>query len=191
MRRNFTNSMSSPRALFLSLSKCANSFISPHRICTINEQHTARLKQELSQPFIQIIENTHPARSEGGKRAASRHFEKVRGVKANSNRRTGYWYAVPSRENLRKHLWCGAIWMWKYAAFKSTDATSPRGESHVQNDALETTWSHSESMQFECWMEDDRQPQRREEFTWTWIERLKYSSVPQIKLWNSFRTLEI
>ncbi len=23
--------------------------------------------------------------------------------------------------------------------------------------------------QFECWMEGDRQPQRREEFTWTWI----------------------
>ncbi len=37
--------------------------------------------------------------------------------------------------------------MWKYAAFKSTDATSPRGESRVQNDALETTWSQSESMQ--------------------------------------------
>ncbi len=42
--------------------------------------------------------------------------------------------------------------------------------------------------QFECWMEDDWQPQQREEFTWTW---LKYSSVPHIKLCNSFRTLEI
>ncbi len=57
------------------------------------------------------------------------HFEKVRRAKASSNRWTGYWYAVPSRANLRKRLWCSAIWMWKYASFKSTDATSPWGES--------------------------------------------------------------
>ncbi len=42
MRCNFTNSMSSLRALCLFLSKCANGFISPHRVCTINELHTAR-----------------------------------------------------------------------------------------------------------------------------------------------------
>ncbi len=42
MRPNFTNSMISPRALCLSLSKCANGFISPHRVCTINELHTTR-----------------------------------------------------------------------------------------------------------------------------------------------------
>ncbi len=57
------------------------------------------------------------------------HFEKVRRAKASSNRWIGYWYAVPSRANLRKRLWCSAIWMWKYASFKSTDATSPWGES--------------------------------------------------------------
>ncbi len=42
--------------------------------------------------------------------------------------------------------------------------------------------------QSERWTEDDRQTQRREEFTWTW---LKYSSLPHIKLWNGFRTLGI
>ncbi len=26
-------------------------------------------------------------------------------------------------------MWCGAIWMWKYTSFKSTDTTSPWGES--------------------------------------------------------------
>ncbi len=41
------------------------------------------------------------------------------------------------------------------------------------------------STQFECWMEDDRQTQWREEFMWTW---LKYSSILHIKLWNGFRT---
>ncbi len=54
MRRNSTNSTSFPRALCLSLSKCANGFISPHRICTINELQTARLTQVLSQ-FTCII----------------------------------------------------------------------------------------------------------------------------------------
>ncbi len=48
MRCNFTNSTSSPQALCLSLSKCANGFISLHHVCTISELHTARLKQELS-----------------------------------------------------------------------------------------------------------------------------------------------
>ncbi len=42
MRRNFTNSMSFPRALCLSLSKCANGLISPHRVCTINELYATR-----------------------------------------------------------------------------------------------------------------------------------------------------
>ncbi len=53
---------------------------------------------------------------------------KCAGAKASPNRRTGYWYAMPSRANLWKRLWCGAIRMWKYASFKSTDATSPRGD---------------------------------------------------------------
>ncbi len=36
------NSMSFPRALCLSLSKCANGLISPHRVCTINELYATR-----------------------------------------------------------------------------------------------------------------------------------------------------
>ncbi len=32
------------------------------------------------------------------------------------------WYVVPSNENLRKHLWRVAIWMWKYASFRSMES---------------------------------------------------------------------
>ncbi len=42
--------------------------------------------------------------------------------------------------------------------------------------------------QFESWMEDEGQLQRREVFMWTGH---KYSSVPNIKLCNGLRTLEI
>ncbi len=42
-------------------------------------------------------------------------------------------------------------------------------------------------MQFESWMEDEGQLQRREVFTWTWI---KYESVPHIKLCNASEHLK-
>ncbi len=62
-----------------------------------------------------------------GESAASTHFENVRGAKASPNGRTEYWYAVPSKANLRNRLWCGAIWMGKYASFKSTDTNQSPG----------------------------------------------------------------
>ncbi len=46
--------------------------------------------------------------------------------RASYNRRTGYWYAVPSRANLRKRMWCGAIWMWKYASLSPRKHLVPR-----------------------------------------------------------------
>ncbi len=57
---------------------------------------------ELRSAIHQNNENAHPARSEGGES----HVRALResGAKASSNRRTGYWYAVPLRENLRKRM---------------------------------------------------------------------------------------
>ncbi len=111
-------------------------------VCPVTELRSATY-------FIQIIKNTHPARSKGGERTASMHFEKVRGNKVSSNRRTGYWYAVPSRANLRKHMWCGSIWMWKYASFKSMDATSPWGESAPGS--VQAKSSRTDACRALCW----------------------------------------
>ncbi len=63
-----------------------------------------------------------------GESAAFRHFEKVCGAKASPNGRTEYWYAVPSKANLRKRLWCSVIWMWKSRSLNPLTQTSPRGE---------------------------------------------------------------
>ncbi len=76
-----------------------------------------------------------------GESAASTHFENVRGAKASPNGRTEYWYAVFSKANLRNRLWCGAIWMWKYASFKSTDANQSRGESAPGSASALTSWT--------------------------------------------------
>ncbi len=75
--------------------------------------------------------------------------ESARGPKPAQNRRTGYWYAMPSRANLRKRLWCGAIWMWKYASFKSTDATSPRGECEPGSVPAISFWT--DACRALCW----------------------------------------
>lgn len=42
---------------------------------------------------------------EGGHENVRGHFENVRGAKVSPKGGTEYLYAVPSNENLRKHLW--------------------------------------------------------------------------------------
>ncbi len=94
-------------------------------------------------------EDTHPARSEREKSAASMHFEKVRRAKASSNRRTGYWYAVPSRENLRKTHVMRCYLNVKVLVLKSTDATSPRDESAPGSVPAKS--SRTDSCRVLCW----------------------------------------
>ncbi len=73
----------------------------------------------------------------------------VGSAKASSNRRTGYWYSVPSRANFRKCLGCGAIWMWRYAHFNSTDTTSPQGESAPRS--VPAISSRTDACRELCW----------------------------------------
>ncbi len=81
----------------------------------------------LACPVTELRSVSHPNNKErasrslwgDGRSCVHALWESFRRAKASPNRRTGYWYTVPSRANLRKRLWCGDI--WKYASFKSTD----------------------------------------------------------------------
>ncbi len=57
--------------------------------------------------------------------------------------------AFPWQHTSENRLWCGAIWMWKYASFKSTDATSPRGEFAPGSALALTSWT--DACQVLCW----------------------------------------
>ncbi len=62
-----------------------------------------------------------------GERTTSMHFLKVRGARDSPKGRTVYWEATPSKANLKNRLWWGAIWMWKYASFRSSEKNQSPG----------------------------------------------------------------
>ncbi len=79
-----------------------------------------------------------------------------------------------------------SYWAFSFNGFKSQLLSA------LEESFIVLTVVTERNTQFERWTEDNGQPQRREEFTWTEFNDLIFiynNNVPHIKLWNGFRTL--